>query len=104
MTEVSAKAMKTKSGGPSRWAKWPAYAACGCALLYAAYRGYYALGSTVGMFGTPVSMSQWRLIKAVGAAIILTAAVLPVATIPLWQSRQARLMLLGDSRGGRDTR
>jgi hypothetical protein len=33
MTEVSEKAMKTKSGGPSRWAKWPAYAACGWALL-----------------------------------------------------------------------
>ena len=55
--------MKTKSGGPSRWAKRLAYAACGWALLYAAYRGYYALGGTVGMFGTPVSMSQWRLIS-----------------------------------------
>ena len=74
--------------------KWPAYAACGWALLYAAYRGYYALGGTVGMFGTPVSMSQWRLINAVGAAIILIAAVLPVPTIPLWQRRQARLVLL----------
>jgi hypothetical protein len=94
MTEVSEKAMKTKSGGPSRWAKWPAYAACGWALLYAVYRGYYALGGTVGMFGTPVSMSQWRLINAEGAAIILIAAVLPVAAIPLWQRRQARLVLL----------
>ena len=94
MTEVSEKAMKTKSGGPSRWAKWPAYAACGWALLYAVYRGYYALGGTVSMFGTPVSMSQWRLINAVGAAIILIAAVLPVAAIPLWQRRQARLVLL----------
>ncbi len=74
--------------------KWPTYAACGWALLYAAYRGYYALGGTVGMFGTPVSMSQWRLINAVGAAIKMIAAVLPVATIPLWQRRQARLVLL----------
>jgi hypothetical protein len=95
MTEVSERAMKTKSGGSSRWAKWLAYAACGWALLYAAYRGYYALGGTVGMFGTPVSMSQWRLINAVGAAIILILAVLPVATLPLWQRRQARLVLLG---------
>jgi hypothetical protein len=75
--------METKSGGPSRWAKWLTYAACGWALLYAAYRSYYALGGTVGMFGTPVSMSQWRLINAVGAAIILVLAVLPVATLPL---------------------
>src|SRR5687768_14369634 len=94
MTGVFEKAMKTKSGGPSRRAKWPAYAACGWALLYAAYRGYYALGGTVGMFGTPVSMSQWRLINAEGAAIILIAAVLPVAAIPLWQRRQARFVLL----------
>jgi hypothetical protein len=34
------------------------------------------------MFGTPVSMGQWRLINAVGAAIILIGAVLPVATLP----------------------
>jgi hypothetical protein len=86
--------MKTTSGGPSRWAKWLAYAACGWALLYAAYRGYYALGGTVGMFGTPVAMSQWRLINAVGAAIIFILAVLPVATLPLWQRRQVRLVLL----------
>ena len=92
--EASEKAMKPKSGGPSRWAKWLAYAACGWALLYAAYRGYYALGGTIGMFGTPVSMSQWRLINAVGAAIILIGAVLPVATLPLWQIRKSRLVLL----------
>jgi hypothetical protein len=94
MPEASERVMKSKSGGPSRWAKWPAYAACGWALLYAAYRGHYALGGTVGMFGTPVSMSQWLLINAVGAAIILFAAVLPVATLPLWQRRQARSVLL----------
>jgi hypothetical protein len=46
------------------------------------------------MFGTPVSMSQWRLINAVGAVIILIGAVLPVATLPLWQRRRARLVLL----------
>src|ERR687898_1420374 len=94
MTKVSERAMKTEGGGPLRWAKWLAYGACGWALLYAAYRGYYALGGTVGMFGTPVSMSQWRLINAEGAAIILIGAVLPVATLPLWQRRQARLVLL----------
>ena len=87
--------MKTESGGLSSRTKWPAYTACGWALLYAAYRGYYALGGTVGMFGTPVSTSQWRLINAVGAAIIFIGAVLPVATLPLWQRRRARLVLLG---------
>lgn len=86
--------MKRESGGLSSGTKWPAYAACGWALLYAAYRGYYALGGTVGMFGTPVSMSQWRLINAVGAVIILVGAVLPVATLPLWRRRRARSVLL----------
>jgi len=94
MIEVSEWAMNTKSGGTSRRVKWLAYAACGAALLYAAYRLYYALGGTVGMFGTPVSMNQWRLINGVGAAIIFILAVLPVATLPLWQRRQARLVLL----------
>jgi hypothetical protein len=92
VVKVSERAMK--SDDPSRWMKWLAYAACGWALSYAAYRAYYALGGTVGMFGTPVSMSQWRLINAEGAVIILIGAVLPVATLPLWQRRQARLVLL----------
>ena len=86
--------MKTEGGGlPSR-TKWTAYAACGWALLYAAYRGYYALGGTFGMFGVPVSLDQWRLINAVGAAIILVGAVLPVATLPLWKRRRTRSVLL----------
>ncbi len=55
------------------------------ALFYSAYRAYYALGGTVGMFGTPVSRPQWLLINAVGAVILLIAAVLPVATLPLWR-------------------
>lgn len=47
------------------------------ALAYAAYRGYYALGGTVGLFGRPVSESQFQVINAAGAGIILVAAVLP---------------------------
>jgi hypothetical protein len=86
--------MKTEGRGLSSRTKWTAYAACGWALLYAAYRGYYALGGTFGMFGTPVSMGQWRLINAVGAGIILIGAVLPVATLPLWQRRRTRSVLL----------
>jgi hypothetical protein len=91
---LSEKTTKTNSDEPPRRAKWLAYAACGWALLYVAYRGYYALGGTFAMFGTPVSMSQWRLINAVGAAIILIGALLPVATLPLWQRRRARVVVL----------
>jgi hypothetical protein len=47
------------------------------ALVYAAYRGYYALGGTVGLIGRPVSESRLQAINAAGAAIILVAAVLP---------------------------
>ena len=85
--------MKTEGGGLSGRTKWTAYAACGWALLYAAY-GDYALGGTIGMFGVPVSMSQWRLINAVGAGIILVGAVLAVATLPLWNRRRMRSVLL----------
>ncbi|MGH2346182.1 MAG: hypothetical protein ACRDG4_13230 [Chloroflexota bacterium] len=67
--------------------------AFGWALLYAAYRGYYALGGTFGMFGTPISPSQWRLINAVAAVLLVIAAVLPVATAGLWQRRHARTAL-----------
>lgn len=73
---------------------WVGYAAGAWALLYAAYRGYYALGGTVGMFGTPTSMSQWRLINAVAAVLLVIAAVLPVATARLWHRRHARMALL----------
>lgn len=70
------------------------YLAGGWALLYAVYRGYYALGGTIGMFGTPVSLSQWRLINGIAAVLLLLAAVLPLATAPLWRQPQARVVLL----------
>lgn len=70
------------------------YLASGWALLYAAYRGYYALGGTIGMFGTPVSLSQWRLINGFGAVLLLLAAVLPLATARLWSNPHARVALL----------
>lgn len=54
-------------------------------LFYCLYRAYYALGGTVGMFGTPVSQQQWLLVNAIGAGILLVAAVLPVVTLPLWR-------------------
>lgn len=70
------------------------YLAGAWALLYAIYRGYYALGGTAGMFGVPVSMSQWRLINGVGAALLLFAAALPLVTAHLWRSPRGRVILL----------
>jgi hypothetical protein len=68
--------------------------ASGWALLYALYRGYYGLGGTVGMFGTPTSWTEWRQINLVAAAILLVAAALPVAALPLWQRPRLRPVLL----------
>ena len=93
MAQVSATEMTTTERH-SRPSRWPAYAASGLALPYAAYRAYYALGGTIGMFGTPTSMHQWREINAIGAVIILFGAVLPIAIMPLWRRRYARNALL----------
>jgi hypothetical protein len=65
------------------------------ALWYAAYRAYYGFGGTVGMFGTPISESQWQAINLIGAALLLAVAVLPVAILPLWKRPRLRLVLLG---------
>jgi hypothetical protein len=62
--------------------------------MYALYRGYYAVGGTAGMFGTFVSESQWRLINAAGAAILLGAAVAPIVLLPLWRWSPLRPALL----------
>ena len=69
-------------------------AATGWALGYGLYRGYYAAGGTVGMFGTPVSHQQWLLINAVAAVLLLIAALVPIAILHAWQSRAARPVLL----------
>jgi hypothetical protein len=68
--------------------------AAGWALSYALYRGYYGFGGTVGMFGTPTSWTEWRQINLVAAAILLVAAALPVAALPLWQRPRLRPVLL----------
>ena len=54
-------------------------------LLYALYRGYYAVGGTVGMIGTFRSASEWRGLNLAGAVILLAVAVLPVTMLPLWR-------------------
>jgi hypothetical protein len=64
------------------------------AFLYALYRGYYALGGTVGMFGTPVSESQWRLVNAIGAAFLLVGAIAPLALLRAWRRPRMRPVLL----------
>jgi hypothetical protein len=52
--------------------------ALGCwAAWYAAYRFYYAFGGRVGMIGDPSPAAHFRRDNAIGAAIILLAALLP---------------------------
>ena len=48
-----------------------------------------------GMFGTPVSESQWRTINLVAAVLLLLLAALPIAVLPLWKRPRMRLVLLG---------
>lgn len=64
------------------------------ASIYALYRGYYAVGGTLGMLGTPVSLEQWRRINGIAAVLLFAAAVLPVALVDAWNSRRARPVLL----------
>jgi hypothetical protein len=68
--------------------------AAGWALFYALYRAYYAAGGRIGMFGTPVSEHDWRMVNAKGAVILAFVAVLPVAILPLWERPRARRWLL----------
>jgi hypothetical protein len=79
---------------PHATVTWLRYVTAGWALFYALYRGYYALGGTFGMFGTPVSLSQWRLINAVAAILLVIAAALPLATAQLWSHPRGRTVLL----------
>ncbi len=64
------------------------------AFAYACYRAYYALGGTVGMIGDPLSDVDFRAINAVGAVIILVAAVLPPVAVRVPRLRRA-LPVLG---------
>jgi len=63
--------------------------ACG----YALYRAYYAVGGTFAMHGVPVSESQFRLINAVGAAIIFVGAVAPLVLMCAWSHLRLRPFL-----------
>lgn len=46
------------------------------------------------MFGTPISQTQWRQINAVGAVLLVIAAVMAVATVWLWRRGYGRTALL----------
>ena len=63
-------------------------------LGYGLYRCYYALGGTIGMLGTPVSLAQWRRINAIGAAMLFITAVLAIVLVNAWAYRRARPFLL----------
>jgi hypothetical protein len=102
MRTVTGRAEKAVRAPPSesRWHRPPgllavSLAASGLGLVYAAYRGYYALGGTAGMFGTPASTAQWRAINLVGAVLLLAVALLPLAALALWRRRWPRRVLLG---------
>ena len=66
----------------------------GCGLLYALYRAYYGFGGTVGIIGRPAAQAEWRVINLTAAAMLLVAALLPVAALPLWRRPRLRRVLL----------
>lgn len=68
--------------------------ASGLGLVYALYRGYYALGGRVGMQGVPASYSQWTFINGFAAVAILIAAAVPIVALPFWGHRVVRPVLL----------
>lgn len=70
------------------------WAAAAWGLGYAAYRGYYALGGTGFLPGTPAPGGTFRRINATATVILLVAAILPVAALPLWSRRGLRPLLL----------
>ena len=61
---------------------------------YGLYRWYYAVGGTLGMLGTPVSMEQFYRINAIAGALLFVFAVLPLITVNAWRRSAARPVLL----------
>ncbi len=68
--------------------------AAGWALFYALYRAYYGFGGTVGLIGVVRSQTEWRAINLAAAGIVLVAAALPIAALPLWRRPGPRRVLL----------
>jgi hypothetical protein len=65
-----------------------------CGLVYAVYRGYYGLGGSVGMIGTPTSEGSWRATNLGAAAVLVLVALLPFVALPLWSRPTWRRALL----------
>jgi hypothetical protein len=59
-------------------------------MCYALYRGYYALGGTFLLPGMPADPAQFRRINAAAVVILVVAALLPIAMLPLWQRQRIR--------------
>lgn len=92
-----AAAFRTREHGTSTWQVRLSLALAGWGLLYASYRGYYAAGRTIGMHGTPASMSDFRMVNLAGAIILGVWALFPIAALPLWQRPRARNALFAVS-------
>ncbi|MFG2039932.1 hypothetical protein [Dactylosporangium sp. NPDC048998] len=78
---------------PSRLA-WASAAVAGWGLCYALYRGYYAVGGTAFLPGRPANPSAFRMLNMAATIILLIAAVLPIAMLPLWPRRRVGPVLL----------
>jgi hypothetical protein len=65
-----------------------------CSLVYALYRGFYGLGGTIGMIGTPTSESNWRATNLGAAGVLLLVGLLPFASLPLSRRPTGRRLLL----------
>jgi len=61
---------------------------------YAVYRGYYALGGTGWLPGQLADPARFRLINGAAVIILLIAAAAPLALLPFWRHRRARLVAL----------
>lgn len=59
------------------------------ALVYAAYRSYYALGGTLALPGTllPDARATFQLINAVAVVVLLVGVAAPVVMLRLWTTR-----------------
>lgn len=75
---------------------WISYVTALWGLCYAAYRAYYAAGGTWLLPGTiePGSVGQFRLINGAAVVVLLVAAGLPLAMLPLWRRGVLRRTLL----------
>jgi hypothetical protein len=92
---------RTVSAARPRAAVWATYAACACALVYAAMKLYYASGGRLGLpGGPPVSDAAYDqydhvVLRQLGlVAVDLLAAGIAVATVQPWGRFLPRWLML----------